>query len=1035
MRSGSFLFAALLTSVTLAADYELNGHRFTLPSGFRIEQVAGPPLVDRPVSADFDERGRLYVTDSSGSNEAVEVQREKRPHRIVRLEDSNGDGKYDQRTIYADKLMFPEGCLWYDGSLYVAAPPEIWKFTDANDDGIAEHREVWFDGKTLTHCANDLHGPYLGPDGWIYWCKGAFASQTYDRPGKPEFKTRAAHIFRRRPEGGLIEPVMTGGMDNPVEVVFTPGGERIFSTTFLTHPDRGHRDGLIHAVYGGVYGKSNAALENHPRTGELMPVLDHLGAAAPCGLVRLKSEGLGKSFHNNVLTTLFNLHKVTRHVLTKTGATFASETSDLLISDNLDFHPTDVLEDADGSLIVVDTGGWFHLCCPTSQLEKPDILGGIYRIRKDMPAAIADPRGTQIAWNSLHDSQLVSLLNDERFAVREQACQLIAKRGTQAIPILAQTLSAAPQARHRLQSVWALTRIDEDLARTAVQTALADSDETVRQAALHSISVWRDRSAAKKLAQMIAEGPAHNRRGAAEALGRVGTSDDVQRLLAAVQSAVLSDERPESGADRVLEHSLMYAAMEIGDPRAVREMLRTPNVHVKRAALIVLDQMAEDALRTSDIQPLLSSEKPLLSSAAWWVAEQHPTWGNAVAHVLAAHIERPNLSTTALERLEHRLQRFSYSSNVRKLMARVLQNEDTPENVRLTVLRAMANSRQTPLPKIWAAPLRRQLAGSDVVVKASLAAFAALKTGSLNEDANEQLHRLANDDHRDAETRLRALNLNQSRQIAPHLFDFVVSQLDLEARVAARALAVEFLVDARLDQKQLQKVARKLPRTTVMELRPLLQIFEGCNHEPVGIALVESLLEAPAATSLFPEDLKNLASGFGPAVERKLSALLDRIEHENQSKFARIEAILALLPRADVRRGMQVFQSSKSSCIACHQRGYLGGNIGPELNGIGKIRSERDLLESILFPNLSFVRSYEPIVVLTNGGKIHRGLLREETKQSLTLQIDAQKTVQIPIASIDERRLGSVSIMPAGLEKQLSKQDLADLVLYLKHDM
>lgn len=55
--------------------------------------------------------------------------------------------------------MFPEGCLWHDGSLYVAAPPEIWKFTDADDDGHAEKREVWFDGTTLTGCGNDLHGP------------------------------------------------------------------------------------------------------------------------------------------------------------------------------------------------------------------------------------------------------------------------------------------------------------------------------------------------------------------------------------------------------------------------------------------------------------------------------------------------------------------------------------------------------------------------------------------------------------------------------------------------------------------------------------------------------------------------------------------------------------------------------------------------------------------------------------------------------------------------------------------------------------
>ena len=71
---------------------------------------------------------------------------------------------------------------------------------------------------------------------------------------------------------------MTGGMDNPVDVVFTPGGERIFTTTFLQHPGGGQRDGLIHAIYGGIYGKDHDVIFEHKWTGpDLMPVLTHLG--------------------------------------------------------------------------------------------------------------------------------------------------------------------------------------------------------------------------------------------------------------------------------------------------------------------------------------------------------------------------------------------------------------------------------------------------------------------------------------------------------------------------------------------------------------------------------------------------------------------------------------------------------------------------------------------------------------------------------------------------------------------------------------
>ena len=126
----------------------------TVPPGFVVERIAQSPLVDRPIVADFDEEGRLYVADSSGSNDKVEKQLAERPHRIVRLEDRDGDGTFETSTVFADRMMLPQGAMWFDGSLYVAAAPSIWKLTDTDGDGIADLREEWFQGKTLTGCAN-----------------------------------------------------------------------------------------------------------------------------------------------------------------------------------------------------------------------------------------------------------------------------------------------------------------------------------------------------------------------------------------------------------------------------------------------------------------------------------------------------------------------------------------------------------------------------------------------------------------------------------------------------------------------------------------------------------------------------------------------------------------------------------------------------------------------------------------------------------------------------------------------------------------
>jgi hypothetical protein len=86
---------ALLLTLALPAqaeEFTFNGHTFNLPDGFTLEQIAGPPLVRSPICMDFDEQGRLYVADSSGSNDPVKKQLEERPHRIVRLVDTDGDG-------------------------------------------------------------------------------------------------------------------------------------------------------------------------------------------------------------------------------------------------------------------------------------------------------------------------------------------------------------------------------------------------------------------------------------------------------------------------------------------------------------------------------------------------------------------------------------------------------------------------------------------------------------------------------------------------------------------------------------------------------------------------------------------------------------------------------------------------------------------------------------------------------------------------------------------------------------------------------
>ena len=1018
----------------------------TIPEGFSIDRIAGSPLVDRPITAAFDGDGRLYVADSSGSNDNVKKQLAEKPHRIVRLEDSDNDGKFDKRTVFADKMMFPEGTMWHDGSLYVAAPPSIWKLTDTNGDGVADQRVEWFAGKTLTGCANDLHGPYLGLDGWIYWCKGAFAQQTYERPGKSPFVTRAAHIFRCRPDGTGIEPVMTGGMDNPVDVVFTAGGERIFTTTFLVNPGGGQRDGLIHGIYGGIYGKVHDQIfdPSHKWTApDVMPVLLHMGPAAPCGLTSYESDNFGKAYQGNLFACYFNLHKVSRHVLTPRGATFTTSDETFVSSSDLDFHPTDVLEDADGSLVVVDTGGWYKLCCPTSQLQKPDVLGAIYRVKRQNAPKVDDPRGTKLrnGGGPPNDDELVPMLADPRPAVQRSGIESLARSANNelqksqgpppvVLTMLAKSMLPAATDRFRRNVVWTLARIDHSAARAQVRGLFNDSNETVRQAAINVAGLWRDRKATTGLIGLLQSPSAQNRRAVGEALGRIGDKSAVPALLLAVGEA----------DDRILEHSLTYALIEIGDPKATEAGLSSTNPRTLQAALVALDQMDGGSLAPKFVAGLLARPEPGLKETAAWIIGRHRDWAVALADVLAERLVSIDLPGADRHELERQLGGFAETAPIQRLLAVRLRDAFAPLIARRSCLQAMAWSslKATAVPREWVDAIAGVLEGDPAtseLVASAVATVRALPVASEKAgDLPGRLGRIAAKASNSADLRLAALAALPGGLINPDrkIFDFLLDQLDRERPVAARTTSADVLAKTTLTTEQLARLAGALRTAGPLEVDRLLVAFEQSSNEALGLKLVEALTNSAALSSLRVDAIRTHLAKYAPSVQKQAESLYVRLNVDAATQKARLEQLLAALSVGDVRRGQLIFHSEKAACFSCHAIGYRGGNVGPDLTRIGTVRADRDLLEAIVFPSASFVRSFEPVAVATRDGKVLNGLLRGETADELILATGVNQEARISRRDIEEMRPGTVSVMPAGLDQQLSPQELADLVAFLK---
>lgn len=1004
---------------------ELNGHRFTLREGFVIELVAGPPLVDRPIVADFDEQGRLYVADSAGVNDNVQKQLADKPHRIVRLEDSDGDGRFDKSVVFADKMMFPEGVLWHDGAVYSGAPPSIWKLRDTDKDGVADERTEWFKGGTLTGCANDLHGPYEGLDGWIYWCKGAFAKQTHEQAGRVVVSDSAAHIFRCRADGSGLEAVMSGGMDNPVEVAFTPVGELIFTTTFYTNPEGGRRDALVHSIYGGVYPKVHGVLDGLKRTGDLMPALTHLGPAVPSGLLRYEGDGLGREFKDNLISTQFNMHRVQLHRLERMGSTFRTVDEDVVSSDNADFHPTDVLEDADGSLLVLDTGGWYKLCCPTSQLAKPDVLGAVYRIRRVGMPTVADARGLKLKWSGMGAEPLAWLLDDPRFAVRKRAITELGRLGETAIPALAKRVRGGKTTEERVNAVWALTRIDGDAARAAIRAGLDERDATVWQAVVQSAGLRRDTAARERIEQFLESGDPHLKRNAATALGRMGDKGSVPRLLAA---SVGSSDRP-------LEHALIYALIEIADREGTAKGLNSADTMTRRAALIALDQMTGGGLTVEQVAPWLAGTNTILKETAAWVAGFHPEWGQSLAGFYRSRLRTPGLSEKERGDLQGQLSRFARNEAIQALLADVALDTSGPVERRELALRAMAQPGLREMPLGWEGALKSALAdASDRIVLGAVGVVRSIPAAKTNAiDFRRELLQVAGELNRSEGVRLEAVSaLPAGVALNDLLFAFLRGQLEPGKSPATRSTAATILGRSVLNDAQLVGLAESLRESGPLEISRLLTAFDQSTNEVVGLKWVSELKEAKALSGLRADMLRPRLAKYPRSVQEAGEELVNRLNANAAQEHARLETLLAELRGGDIRRGQLIFNGTRAACATCHQVGYMGGKVGPDLTRVGSVRTERDLVESIVFPSASFVRSYEPVVVVTRGGEEYSGVLRQETAEDVVLVSGAGAEQRVAMSEVAEMRPGGISVMPGGLDEQLSKEELADLVAFLK---
>jgi putative heme-binding domain-containing protein len=264
------------------------------------------------------------------------------------------------------------------------------------------------------------------------------------------------------------------------------------------------------------------------------------------------------------------------------------------------------------------------------------------------------------------------------------------------------------------------------------------------------------------------------------------------------------------------------------------------------------------------------------------------------------------------------------------------------------------------------------------------------------------------------------------------LFAFLRGQLPPDQPVTQRSLAADVLAHARLTRDQLLELTKTMRTVGPLEVDRLLEAFGQTTDEAVGERLLAALRQARGRSGLRPDALRQRLAKYSPAVRKLADELAASLDADAGKQRAMLEQMLASLEKGDVRRGQAVFNSPKAACASCHAIGYLGGNIGPDLTRIGRIRTERDLLEAIVFPSASFVRGYEPVVVTTGAGRTYSGVIRRDGAEEMVLATGPNEEVRLAHDDIENVQPGRVSLMPAGLDQQLTPRELADLVAFLK---
>ncbi len=972
-QSLAFVCPLIVPVVARAGGYspEEARARMVVPEGFHVEIVAAEPMIRQPVTASFDERGRLWVIEylqypNPAGLKPVTVDQYLRTEydrvpdpppkgprgadRIKVLEDTDGDGRMDRATVFVEGLNLASGLAVGYGGVFVGQAPYLLFYPDKDkDDRPDGDPEVLLTGFGLQDAHATVNSMAFGPDGWLY---GAQGSTVTAKIRGVEFQQG---IWRYHPRTKEFELFAEGG-GNTWGLDWDRAGNAFGSSngSFIA----------FHMVQGGYYWKGFAKhgpLHN-PRTYGYFDAIAYDGPkrgghVTPGGII-YKGDAYPPSFRGKFIGGNLLANTVYWHDLRPDGSTFRGKHGGTLIDarDNW-FRPIDLTLGPDGSVYVVD---WYdrrasHLD-PRDTWDKSN--GRIYRVvygeRKKLPPFDLGKLST----DSLID--LRTSPNDWQAATARRI--LAERRDPSAIPRLKSLLADDRDGLLALRDLWAL----------------------------HVSGGLDDATALELLAHPIA---------------------DVRRWTV----RLLGDDRRMTPS---LAASLRHLAESDPDP-LVRSQLASSCQRWRAAdAFPILDALLSRAEDAKDTQiPLL----------LWWACEHHLSTEReaAVAHMVRPDfLGRPLGRATVLERLARLLISSGKPADdmaAASLMSMTPAGPDA-DKVVAGMLKGLEGRKVAEIPPA----LRREVARLSTAPGLDRRLL-ALRLGDRTA-YDRALATVADPKEPDA-TRLAliaVLGQIPRDDALPTLMDLAAKDAKSTVRLAAMAT---------LGVYDRPEVASTLLDGYASSPTPLQSraIDLLASRRPWASRLVDAIASGRVpAKDVTNAQAQAIARHGDPALNSRLESAWGRLPGPGSpEKVRRIAEVRGMLPEGDkgnAARGQVVY---KEVCSVCHRLFDEGEKIGPELTQ--SERGNLDfLLTSLVDPSALIRKEYQARTIATTDGRVLSGLVLDENDRTITL-IDSkrQKTV-IPVSEVEASRPSDISLMPEGLLDPLREEQIRDLFKYLQ---